>query len=90
MCLEYDGIQVKDMPSFNLSSLIKPGCLHLCCGYVYFLYIDLGWITRIINDDVLPILGCCLVINKNIESIGTWRTTQENSTTTVLHGSGLG
>jgi hypothetical protein len=25
-----------------------------------------------------------------IALIGTWRTTQENSTTTILHGSGLG
>jgi hypothetical protein len=31
-----------------------------------------------------------MVIIKNIELIGTWRTTQENSTTTVLYGSGLG
>jgi hypothetical protein len=43
-----------------------------------------------INDNVLPILECCLVINKIIESIGTWRTTQENSTTTILYCSGLG
>jgi hypothetical protein len=28
MCLEFDGTQIKDMPSFNLSSLIKPGCFH--------------------------------------------------------------
>jgi hypothetical protein len=31
-----------------------------------------------------------LVIIKIIELIGTWRTTQENSATTILHGSGLG
>jgi hypothetical protein len=30
-----------------------------------------------------------LVIIKIIELIGTWRTTQENSATTILHGSGL-
>jgi hypothetical protein len=42
-----------------------------------------------VNIDVLPFLDCCLVIIKIIESIGTWRTTQENSTTTVLYGSGL-
>jgi hypothetical protein len=27
---------------------------------------------------------------KIIALIGTWRTTQENSATTILHGSGLG
>jgi hypothetical protein len=31
-----------------------------------------------------------LVIIKIIELVGTWRTTQENSATTILHGSGLG
>jgi hypothetical protein len=31
-----------------------------------------------------------LVIIKIIELIGTWRTTQENSATTILYGSGLG
>jgi hypothetical protein len=36
-----------------------------------------------INDNVLPILECCLVMNKIIELIGTWRTIQENSTTTI-------
>jgi hypothetical protein len=70
MCLEYDGTQVKDMPSFNLSFLIKPEYFHLCCSYAYCFCIDLGWILDI-NDDVLPFLECCLVIIKNIESIGT-------------------
>jgi hypothetical protein len=31
-----------------------------------------------------------MVINKIVALIGTWRTTQENSTTTILYGSGLG
>jgi hypothetical protein len=30
-----------------------------------------------------------MVIIKIIALIGTWRTTQENSATTILHGSGL-
>jgi hypothetical protein len=30
------------------------------------------------------------MINKIIELIGTWRITQENGATTILHGSGLG
>jgi hypothetical protein len=30
------------------------------------------------------------VIIKIIALIGIWRTTQENSATTILHGSGLG
>jgi hypothetical protein len=31
-----------------------------------------------------------MMITKIIALIGTWRTTQENSATTILHGSGLG
>jgi hypothetical protein len=31
-----------------------------------------------------------LMIIKNISLIGTWRTTQKNIATTILHGSGLG
>jgi hypothetical protein len=31
-----------------------------------------------------------MVIIKIIALIGTWRTTQENSATTILYGSGLG
>jgi hypothetical protein len=75
MCLEFDGTQIKDMPSFNLSSLIKPGYLHLCCSYAYLLLHRFRLDNSDVNDDILPILECCLVINKNIESIGTWRTT---------------
>jgi hypothetical protein len=31
-----------------------------------------------------------MVIIKIVALIGTWRTTQENSTTTILRGSGFG
>jgi hypothetical protein len=46
------------------------------------------------NDDVTPILSMfmlfVLLITRQYVLIGTWRTTQENSATTILHGSYLG
>jgi hypothetical protein len=42
----------------------------------------LHWFTHI--------LEYFMVIIKIIALIGTWRITQENSATTILHGSGLG
>jgi hypothetical protein len=33
MCVEYDGSQVKDVPSFNWTFLIKPGYLY------YYIYV---------------------------------------------------
>jgi hypothetical protein len=46
------------------------------------------------NDDVTPILSMfmlfVLLIIGSYVLIGTWRTTQENSATTILYGSGLG
>jgi hypothetical protein len=45
------------------------------------------------NDDVTPILSMfvlfVLLITRSYVLIGTWRTTQKNSTTTILYGSGL-
>jgi hypothetical protein len=45
MSLEYDGSQVKDMPSFIWTSLIKPGLLYLCYSYASCLYLDFGCVT---------------------------------------------
>jgi hypothetical protein len=46
------------------------------------------------NDDVTSILSMfmlfVLLITRSYILIGTWRTTQQNSATTILHGSGLG
>jgi hypothetical protein len=46
------------------------------------------------NDDVTPILSMfmlsVLLIIRLYVLIGTWRTTQENSATIILYGSGLG
>jgi hypothetical protein len=46
------------------------------------------------NGDVTPILSMfmlfVLLITRSYVLIGTWTTTQENSTTTILHGSSLG
>jgi hypothetical protein len=46
------------------------------------------------NDDVIPVLSMfmryVLLITRSYVLIGTWRTTQENSVTTILFGSGLG
>jgi hypothetical protein len=45
------------------------------------------------NDDVTPILSMfmlfVLLITRQYVLIGIWRTTQENSATTILYGSGL-
>jgi hypothetical protein len=44
------------------------------------------------NHDTTGLLmfwNTLLMIIKIIASIGTWRTTQENSATTILYGSGL-
>jgi hypothetical protein len=44
-------------------------------------------------DDVAPILSMfmlfVLLIKRSYVLIGTWRTTQEKSATTILYGSGL-
>jgi hypothetical protein len=46
------------------------------------------------NADVTPVLSIfmlfVLLITRSYVLIGTWRTTQENSVTTILCGSGLG
>jgi hypothetical protein len=46
------------------------------------------------NDDVTSILSMfmflVMLITRLYVLIGTWRTTQENSATTILYGSGLG
>jgi hypothetical protein len=46
------------------------------------------------NDDATPILSMFMLfvvlITRLYVLIGTWRTTQENSATTILYGSGLG
>jgi hypothetical protein len=46
------------------------------------------------NDDTTLVLSMfmlfVLLITRSYVLIGTWRTTQENSATTILYGSGLG
>jgi hypothetical protein len=46
------------------------------------------------NDDVTPVLSMfmllVMLITRLYVLIGIWRTTQENSATTILYGSGLG
>jgi hypothetical protein len=46
------------------------------------------------NDDATPVLSLfillVLLITRSYVLIGTWRTTKENSATTILYGSGLG
>jgi hypothetical protein len=46
------------------------------------------------NDDVTPVLSMfmffVLLITRQYVLIGTWRTIQENSATTILYDSGLG
>jgi hypothetical protein len=45
------------------------------------------------NDDSTSILSMVMVlvlITRSYALIGTWRTTKENSATTILYGSGLG
>jgi hypothetical protein len=45
------------------------------------------------NDDATPVLSMfmlfVLLIIRSYVLIGTWRTTQQNSATTILYGSGL-
>jgi hypothetical protein len=46
------------------------------------------------DDDATPVLSMfmllVLLITRSYILIGTWRTTQENSATTILYGFGLG
>jgi hypothetical protein len=46
------------------------------------------------NDDATPVLSMFMLLEMLITRlyvlIGTWRTTQENSATTILYGSRLG
>jgi hypothetical protein len=66
----------------------------------YFLVAITGSCLEIIynhddnNDDVTPVLFMfmlfVLLITRQYVLIGTWRTTQENSATIILYGSGLG
>jgi hypothetical protein len=46
------------------------------------------------NDDATPVssmfMPFVLLITRSYILIGTWRTTHENSATTILYGSGLG
>jgi hypothetical protein len=48
------------------------------------------WIWKLCYTSLLMFWNTFMVIIKIISLIGTWRTTQENSTTTILYGSGLG
>jgi hypothetical protein len=76
MCLEYDGSQTKDMPSFFWTSLIKPGLLYLYCSYASCYYLDFGWITwKSCYTGLLMFWNTFMVIIKIIALIGTWRTT---------------
>jgi hypothetical protein len=66
----------------------------------YCLVVITGYGSRIIynpddnNDIATPILSMfmlfVLLITRSYVLIRTWRTTQENSATTILYGSGLG
>jgi hypothetical protein len=46
------------------------------------------------NDDATPVLSMfmlfVLLITRSYVLMGTWRTTHENSATTILYGSGIG
>jgi hypothetical protein len=86
------------MPSLYDHSL-STWVLSLLLG-IYCLVASTGYGLGIIynhndnNDDVAPILSMfmlfVLLITRLYVLIGTWRTTQENSATIVLYGSGLG
>jgi hypothetical protein len=86
------------MPSFYDHSL-STWVLHLMLGR-YCLVAITGSDSGIIynhdddNDDTTPVLSMfilsVLLITRSYVLIGTWRTTQKNSATTILYGSGLG
>jgi hypothetical protein len=91
MCLEYDGSQTKDVPSFFWTFLIKSGLLYLCCSYTSCFYIEFGWITwKSCYTGLLMFWNTFIVIIKIIALIGIWRTTQKNNATTILYVSDLG
>jgi hypothetical protein len=48
MCLEYDGIPIKDAPSFYWASLIKSMLLYLCCSYARCFYLGF-WMENLEN-----------------------------------------
>jgi hypothetical protein len=88
MCLEYDGSQNKDVPSsFELP------WLNLDC-YIYVVEVAFTrlWLDNLKSRYIglLMFWNTFMVIIKIIALIGTWRTTQENSATTILYGSDLG
>jgi hypothetical protein len=78
------------LSTWVLSLLLGSYCLVASTGY------GLGIIYNHNdnNDDVTPILSMFMLLVMLITRlrvlIGTWRTTQENSATTILYGSGLG
>jgi hypothetical protein len=78
------------LSTWVLSLLLGSYCLVASTGY------GLGIIYNHDenNDDVSPILSMfmllVMLITRLYVLIGTWRTTQENSATTILYGSGLG
>jgi hypothetical protein len=78
------------LSTWVLSLLLGSYCLVASTGY------GLGIIYNHDdkNDDVSPILSMfmlfVLLITRLYVLIRTWRTTQENSATTILYGSGLG
>jgi hypothetical protein len=86
------------MPSLYDHSL-STWVLSLLLGS-YYLVASTGYGLGIIynhddnNDDVILVLSMfmllVMLITRLYILIGTWRTTQENSATTILYGSGLG
>jgi hypothetical protein len=78
------------LSTWVLSLLLGSYCLVATTGY------SLGIIYNHDdnNDDATPVLSMFMLLVMLITRldvlIGTWRTTQENSATTILYGSGLG
>jgi hypothetical protein len=78
------------LSTWVLSLLLGSYCLVASTGYgLGIIYNHDGN-----NDDVTPVLSMfmllVMLITRLYVLIGTWRTTQENSATTILYGSGLG
>jgi Na+/proline symporter len=78
------------LSTWVLSLLLGSYCLVASTGYgLGIIYNQDGN-----NDDVSPVLSMfmlfVLLITRLYVLIRIWRTTQENSATTILYGSGLG
>jgi hypothetical protein len=86
-------ILIKDMPNFYDHSL-STRILLLCC-VIAIIGSDLGIIFNHDdnNNDATPILSMfmlfVLLTTRSYILIRIWRTTQENSATTILYGSDL-